>query len=323
MNSFAIVCAVAISLLSLSPAVFAQKMPAQKPMKKKAVDPVLAVLKRAQDELATGNVAAARKSYEEAFKLDRYHRHDDVNVALATLILDEKSGAGVKYDLTREQLVQRFQGVPYLAEGFCQVEFKDKEGARHAWHKIIEWRNSDELVQYLHEFQLHDEVTELKAEMGIDSGTGIGARKALEEKYRKESKWEGAFQLARKRLLEMPVGSGGESDVEFEKLTKTCVDYFFKQSNPNAGLKKLAEDLYQRTRDHERVLRQIVETKQSSKTSLARVRRTEEADALLRGRIVMLDETAAYLSTLAGHPEAPVAAEALAEEPLENQQQAE
>jgi hypothetical protein len=303
-------------LVAVAPA-FSQKGAPKKEPKKK-VDPVLAVIERAEKAMAEGRADDARKAYEEAFKMDKSHRHDAANVGLATFLLDDQIKAGTRFKLTREQLVQRFTEVPYLAQGFCQIRTGDAEGAKRAWHNIVEWRGSDELVQYLNELNLDSEVKDLKSEMGIDSGTGIGAQKALEEKYAKENKWEGAFELARKRLREIPVGSKAELGIEAEKLTRTCTEYFFKQANAGMGLKRMAAELYQRTEDHQRVLFQIINTKQVGKTSLVRVHPLAEAEVILKKRIESLASMSAYLETLAGNPEAPVAAGAVEVEPPEN-----
>lgn len=306
------------ALIVATAPVFSQKGAAPNKTPKKKTDPVLAVIERAEKAMAEGRSEDARKAYEEAFKMDKTHRHDAVNVALAGFLLDDQIKAGARFDLTREQLTQRFAEVPYLAQGFCQIHTGDADGAKRAWHNIVEWRGSDELVQYLHELKLDSEVSGLKSEMGIDSGTGIGAQKALEEKYTRENKWEGAFELARKRLREIPVGSKAEMGIEAEKLTQTCTDYFFKQANPGAGLKRMASELYQRTEDHQRILLQIINTKQVGKTSLVRVHPLAEAETILRKRIDSLASLSAYLEILAGNPEAPVAAEAIEVEPPEN-----
>jgi len=311
-----IFCIVAAALLLTSQLPAQKGAPKREPKKK--VDPVQPLIDRAEKAMAEGKPDEARKAYQEAFAKDVFHRHDAVNIGLATFLLEDSLQRGDRYDLTKEQMIQRFQEVPYLAQGYCQTRLGDAEGARRAWHNIIEWRGSDELVQYLHELKLDTEVVEIKSEMGIDSGTGIGAQKALEEKYKKESKWEGAFQLARKRLLEIPVGSKAELGAESEKLTLTCTDYFFKQSNPTQGLKRLAAELVQETEDHRRILMQILNTKQVSKTSLVRVHPAAEAEAILKKRVDSLAELSAYLETLAGNPDVPVAAEAVEVEPPEN-----
>ena len=307
---------VAIAVCAVIP-VCAQKGAPKKTASQKA-DPILPVIARAEKAAAEGKPEDARKAYEEAFKLDVYHRHDAANVGLATFLLEDRLKQGEHYDLTKEQLVQRFEEVPYLAQGYCQFHLGDADGARRAWHNIIEWRGSDELVQYLHELKLDVEVSGLKSEMGIDSGTGIGARKTLEEKYKQENKWEGAFQLARKQLLEIPVGSKAELGTESEKLTQTCIDYFSKQADPKAGLRRMAGELFQQTEDHQRILRQIVNTKQVARTSLVRVHPPAEAEAILKQRTELLSVLSSYLETLAGNPNAPVAAGAIEAEPPEN-----
>lgn len=316
--SFATLLVGGALLLFASVDALAQKKGLQKAVTKQKVDPVLPVIERAEKAMAEGHPDDARKAYEEAFQLDTYHRHDAVNIGLATFLLDDRIKRGDHYDLTKEQIVQRFQEVPYLAQGFCQFHTGDPEGAKRAWHNIIEWRGSDELVVYLHELKLETEVGGLKSEMGIDSGTGIAAQKALEDKYKKENKWEGAFQIVRKQLLEIPVGSKAELGTQSETLTQTCIDYFFKQNDPRAGLRKMAGELYQRTEDHERILGQILTTKQVAKTSLVRVHPVAEAESILKKRIDSLAELAGYLDTLSGHPDAPVAAGAVEVEPPES-----
>lgn len=307
---------VAIAVCAALPA-FAQKGSAKKTETKRA-DPVLPVIEHAEKAAAEGKPDEARKAYEEAFRLDTYHRHDAVNIGLAAFLLEDRLKQGDRYDLTKEQLIQRFEEVPYLAQGYCQFHLGDPDGAKRAWHNIIEWRGSDELVQYLHELKLDSEVGGLKSEMGIDSGTGIGAQKELEEKYKQENKWEGAFQLARKHLLEIPVGSKAELGTESEKLTQTCIEYFFKQADPKTGLRRMAGELYQQTEDHQRILSQILNAKQVAKTSLVRVHPLAEAEAILKQRIDSLAVLSGYLDTLAGNPDVPVAAGAIEVEPPEN-----
>jgi hypothetical protein len=101
-------------------------------------------------------------------------------------------------------------------------------------------------------------------------------------------------------------------------VTLTCTDYFFKQANPTQGLKRLAAELVQETEDHRRILMQILSTKQVAKTSLVRVHPAAEAEAILKQRLDSLAELSAYLETLAGNPDVPVAAEAVEVEPPEN-----
>src|SRR6185295_8182419 len=97
----------------LSGTALAQKRGAHKAAARKKIDPVLPVIERAEKAMAEGKPDEARKAYEEAFKLDKFHSHDAVNIGLATFLLEDRFKQGDRYDLTKEQLTQRFKEVPY------------------------------------------------------------------------------------------------------------------------------------------------------------------------------------------------------------------